>query len=172
MSTIAGFGAPRNDLKQDVRLFDLPGQGVPVVGIAGASFGAASNWSTTSLARPVRSRCASSGVSDASNCDHGMRVASTASGWHKSIIASRRLWKKSSMIAAFSNSRNLNQIDIVSGRSAISGGGIIFGEAGCASMGATRQAADRIDLSRQIYDIPLNEKSTACAFASIPFVQV
>ncbi|QRR07617.1 hypothetical protein FPJ27_15200 [Burkholderia sp. MS455] len=45
-----------------------------------------------------------------------MRVASTANAWRRSIIASKRLRKKSSVIVS-SNSQVLNQNDIASGSS-------------------------------------------------------
>lgn len=53
--------------------------------------------SAPSLSRPLRSRCANTGPNDASICGRGMRDASTASGWRRSIIWSRRERKKSSV---------------------------------------------------------------------------
>lgn len=52
------------------------------------------NRSTPATACPSRGQRAKFGANVASVCAHGMRVATTASGWRRSIIASKRLRKK------------------------------------------------------------------------------
>ena len=69
------------------------------------------------MLRPRRSLRASSGATLASICCHGMRVASTASGWRRSIIWSSRARKKSGVLIEIplQTPRNSHRADSSSG---------------------------------------------------------